>query len=118
MKAGSESGWVKSSLHPLERTFFPNPDIANDQNAEKDQHLNQPEQAEGFELHRPGKQEDGFHVEDHKEDGHNIETDGVAAPGMVYRINTALIRHEFRLLRIVRTNQLSRQQGHWEQNSY
>src|ERR1700684_4441191 len=60
---------ARSFVHPLQRALLPNPDVSHDQDAEENHHLQQPEQAEQLELHRPGKQEDGLYVEDHEQDG-------------------------------------------------
>jgi hypothetical protein len=57
---------AEANSHPFQSAFFPDPDVAHDQDGEEDQHLNQSKHAERLELHRPGKQEDGLHIEDHE----------------------------------------------------
>src|SRR5215467_8785911 len=44
-----------AQLHPLQRSLDPYPDVAHDQDAEKDQHLDQSEHTQRLELDRPGK---------------------------------------------------------------
>src|ERR1700758_1567089 len=51
-----------TSLHPLQRAFLPHPDVAHNQDGQKDQHLDQAKQAEGLELHRPGEKKNRLHV--------------------------------------------------------
>src|SRR5215468_10160332 len=95
-----ESAW--KNLHPFERAFFPDPDVAHDQDAEEDQHLNEPENSQRLELHRPGKQEDRFDVKNDKQDGDDVVTDGVASAGVVVGIDAAFVRHELGAVRTLR----------------
>jgi hypothetical protein len=53
-------------LHPFQRAFAPDPDVTDNQDGEEDEHFNKAEHAEGFELDRPGKQKNGFHIEHYK----------------------------------------------------
>src|SRR5579864_35844 len=103
--------------HPLQRTFLPDPDIANDQDAEEDQHLEQAEQAEGLELHRPRKKEDGLHIEDHKQDGDNVIADGVASTRTVDRIDAAFVGQQLLSMGIVGPNQSRQQKGDRDEDS-
>jgi hypothetical protein len=105
-----------SILHPLQRTFFPDPDVADDQDRDEDQHLEQAEQTEGLELHRPGKEEDRFHVEHDEKNRDDVITHRVAAARIVDGINAALVRHQFSLARILRPDELGQQQREWKEN--
>jgi hypothetical protein len=42
-------------LHPLQGALFPDPKVANHQDAQEDEHLQQSKQPERLELHGPGK---------------------------------------------------------------
>src|SRR5580700_2848913 len=105
-------------LHPLQSAFTPNPDVADDKDAEENEHLNQSEGAERFELHRPGEQKNGFHIEDHEEDGNNVIADGVTATGAIDGIDAAFVGHQFGAIGILRANQFRSQKRDRNQNSY
>src|ERR1700687_2548210 len=105
-------------LYPFQGAFFPDPDVADDQNEEEDQHFDQSEYAQRFELHRPREQENSLHIEDDEQDGHDVVPNRIAATGAVYRINAAFIGHQFGLAGIVGAHQLGCQQGHGYQDSY
>src|SRR5579863_4941039 len=90
-----------AALHPLQCSFSPDPDVPDDQDAEEDEHLNQPECSQRLELHRPRKQKDGLNIENHEQDGNNIVADGVTSSGAVDGIDAALVGHQFRPVRIV-----------------
>src|ERR1019366_362806 len=87
-------GLPPSELHPLQRVLLPDPDVSHNQDAEKNQHLQQAKQTQQLELYRPGKQEDGLHVEDHEQNGHDVETDGVAATRAIEGRNPTLVGHQ------------------------
>src|ERR1039458_4965031 len=103
-----QTEWAQ--LHPFQRTFLPNPDVPNQKNDEKYQNFHKSENTEGFELDRPGKQEDGFHIEDHEQDRDDVVADGVTAAGIVDGIDAALVGHQLGLARIVRADEFSQQQ--------
>ena len=87
-------------LGPVEGALFINPDIANEEYAEKDKHG---DERKGPPVRhnpraikkRPRKQEHGFHVEDHEKHGDDIKARGVAAPGVAFRGNTAFVGLKF-----------------------
>src|SRR5256885_8476002 len=106
-----------ASLHPLQRALFPNPDVTDDQDHEENQNLNQPEHAERFGLHCPGKKENCLHVEDHKKNGDDVKPDRVASTSGIDRIDAAFVGHQLRLARIFGAHQLRREQGHRNQNT-
>jgi hypothetical protein len=101
---------ITNSLDPLQRALFPDPDVADHQNDEKDEHLDQSEQAEQLELHRPGKKENHLDVEDDEQNSDDVEADGVASTGLAHGRDSALIRHQLRRMRIIRTHQLGQKQ--------
>src|SRR5262249_8142298 len=86
----TKSPIANSALHPLQRAFFPHPDVANNQNRQEDKHFDQAEEAEELEADGPREQEDRFHVEDHEQDGDDVITDGVASAGAVDGVDAAL----------------------------
>src|SRR5664280_2520292 len=92
--------WMPLRLNPFQRALLPYPDVSHDQDAEKDQHLQQTEQTQQLELHGPGKQEDGLHVEDHKQNGDNIKTDRVAATRAVEGRDAAFVGHQLGFERV------------------
>src|SRR5690242_8709426 len=67
------------SSHPFQRALFPRPDIPHDQDRQEHNYLGDAEPAQRAVLHCPGKQEDGFHIEDHEQNGDDVEAHGVAA---------------------------------------
>src|SRR5579862_9696701 len=105
-------------LDPFQGALFPDPDISHDQDQQEDQHFDQAEYAQRFELNRPGEEENGLHVEDHEKDGDDVIAHGVASAGGVYRIDAALVGHQFGLAGIVRPHQLGRQERDGNQDAY
>src|SRR5260370_26401642 len=97
-------------LHPVERSLLPEPYVADDEDAEKDQHLDQSEAAEGPELNGPWKQENRFHVEDHEQYGDDVITHGVASARAVVGIDAALVGHELDAVRTLRADNCRDQQ--------
>jgi len=95
---------------PIRVRPFPYPDITDHQDAEENQHLRQAESAEGFEPYRPGKQENGLHIEDHKEYRDNVI--GVRYSARVtFQWDRCRTRKASTFLsRIVGTHQLGQQQ--------
>src|SRR5881394_722059 len=81
-------------LHPLQSALFPYPDVANHQDGQEDHHFDKAEQLERFELHRPGKQEDGLYIKHHEQNGNDVKADGVTSARAAFRINAALVRHQ------------------------
>src|SRR3989338_1490769 len=81
----------RAPSHPIKRALLVEPEIADEQDAEKDQHLHQAEQTQLVVLHRPGKEEDCLHVEDDEQDGDDVKAHPEAAPGVALRRNPALI---------------------------
>jgi len=53
-------------LNPLECALLPDPNIAEHQDSEEDQHLYEPVRPKLFELHCPWEEEDCLHVENYK----------------------------------------------------
>src|SRR5581483_951122 len=80
-------------LHPFQRALFPDPDVANDQNGEENQHFDQAKETHRFELDCPREKKNGFYVEDDEQDGNDVITDRVAAAGKSDRIDAAFVRH-------------------------
>src|SRR5581483_6030008 len=78
-------------LHPFQSAFFIYPDVSDNQDGKKHNHLDQPEKAQHFELNRPREEENGFYVEDHKQDGDDVVAHRVAAARFHLRINAAFI---------------------------
>jgi len=103
---------------PLQRAFLPDPNVAHDQDAKEDQHLEQTEQAERLELNRPREEKNGLNVEDHEQDGDDVIANGVAPASAIDRIDSAFVRHQLRAVGIVRSNEASEHQRYGNQNSY
>src|SRR3990170_1244459 len=79
------------TLNPFESAFFVYPNVGDNQNGKKNTHLNQPKHSQRAELDRPGKQENCLHVEDHKQNGDNVETHRVASAGIRFRFDAAFV---------------------------
>src|SRR5580658_1836021 len=109
----SLAGW----LHPFQRAFSPDPDVADDQDREEDQHFEQAEQAEGLESYCPGKKKNCFHVEHDEEDGNDVITHGVAAAGAVDGIDAAFVGHQLGLAGIGGAHQLRGQKCDRQQSA-
>src|SRR5256885_2383792 len=77
----------------------------------------QPKQSEGFEFHRPRKQKDCFHVEHHKQDSNDVIAHSVSSARAVDRVDAALVRHQLRFARVLRTHQLGGQQRDRQQRA-
>src|ERR1700730_4379441 len=104
-------------LHPFERSLLPDPYVANDEDAEKDQHLDQSEAAESLELYGPWKQENRFHIEDHEQYGDDVITHGVASAGAVVGIDAALVRHQLHPVGTLRADNSRDQQRDGNQDA-
>src|SRR5271165_4686751 len=99
------SPWGIHLLYPLQGALFPDPDVSHDQDAEKDQHLQQPKQAQQLELHRPGEEEDRLHVEYDKQLAEDIEANRVAAAPTENRREAALGGHQLGFERVLGADQ-------------
>src|SRR5271165_6794434 len=97
-------------LHPFQRALFPHPDVYYDQDDEKDQHLDQPEQPEGLELHRPRKQKNRLHIEHNEQNRNDVIANRVASSRVVDGVDPALVRHQLGLAGILRPHQFGQQQ--------
>src|ERR1700722_7716325 len=91
---------------------FPTPKVAYNQDGQEKQHLDQAEQSESLELHRPRKQEDRFHIEDDKKNRDDVIPNRIAAASAVDRIDATFVRHQLGPAGVIRTHQLRRQQGY------
>src|SRR5262249_51649650 len=78
-------------LNPLERALLPGPYVTHHQDQQEDEHFGYAEPAEGAVFDRPRKQEDRFHVEDHKQDGDDVEAYGIPAARIGSRLDAALV---------------------------
>ena len=68
-----------SNLNPIERAALPQPDVAHDQDAQEDEHLDQAKESQDVVLNSPRKQINRLDVEDDKENGDEVIAHGVAA---------------------------------------
>src|SRR3954462_6383752 len=84
-----------AGLCPVQRTLLNNPNVSDDQNAEKYQHFRQTKQSELPIYDRPGKQEDGLDIENHEQNGDDVVANRITLPRIGIRIDAALIRHQF-----------------------
>src|SRR2546423_13142225 len=95
--------WQSSmSLCPLQRAFAPRVVITDNQNADKDEHLDQRELGEreilAHENDRPGQEEDRLNVENQKQHRDDVVTHCEAFVRAGYRIDAALVRPHLVLL--------------------
>src|ERR1700728_2383455 len=84
-------------LDPFERAFVPYPDVADDQDGEENQHLQQTEGAECLEAYGPGKKKNCFHVEDYEKDGDDVVANSVASASAVDGVDAAFVGHQLGL---------------------
>ncbi len=84
----------------VERALFVQPDVADQEDAEKNEHGKQSKGGQmrhkpGAKQDGPGKKKDGFHIEDHEEHGNDVEAGGISAAGAGFRENAAFVRLKF-----------------------
>src|ERR1035437_2176575 len=85
---------TRSLAGPVEGPFLPKIDVAREQNADVQRHLNEAGPSQALEHHRPGVEENGFHIEQNKEHPNKIETDGKGSAGITHGNASALIGAE------------------------
>src|SRR5215469_11430337 len=95
---GACAGRAKSG--EVQRALLVEPDVANQENPEKNKHREQGKSGKvlydpGTEKDRPGKQKDGFHVENHKKHGDDVKARGVAPASRAFRDDAAFIGLQF-----------------------
>ena len=76
-----------------------------------------PKPPQRLELHRPGKKENRFHIEDDEQDGDDVVADGVTSARVVIGIDAALVGHELGAIRTLRANDARHRQRDRNQNS-
>src|SRR4029078_6993808 len=79
-------GWSAGRSVPIQCLLLPGVEEADDEDPDEDDHLAEPEPTELAEEHRPRKEEDHLDVEDHEEQGEDVEVRGVTAPGLPHRL--------------------------------
>jgi hypothetical protein len=65
-----------SLLSPVQCLPFPDVEVSQHQDHQKDEHLDQPEETELVEEDRPGKKKDRLNIENHEENGDQKVTNG------------------------------------------
>src|SRR5688572_25881448 len=93
-RSSIQAGISVSGSRPVEGALLNNPNVSDDQNTEKHEHLDQTEQRELFVNDCPGKQEHSFHIENDKQNRDDVVTDRIAFAGIRLRIHTALVRRQ------------------------
>jgi hypothetical protein len=84
----------------VERALFVQPDVADQEDAEKNEHR---EQREGGQMMReprakqdgPGNKKDGFHFEDNEEHGNDVPAGGVTSASAGFGEDAAFVRLKF-----------------------
>src|SRR5690348_4060801 len=84
-------------LRPIEGALLDNPNVSNYQNTKKHEHLGEPEQSELAVNDGPWEKENGFNVEDDKQNRHNVVADCVSLSRIRVRIDAAFVRRQFAL---------------------
>src|SRR5262249_6232778 len=79
-------------LRPVEGTLLDDPDVSDDEYAQKYEHLHQTKQRQLLVYDGPREQKYGLDIENHEEDRHNVIADRVTLAGIRFRIDAALIR--------------------------
>src|SRR5206468_1430482 len=70
------------SSNPVESTLLVCPHVSDRQNHQKHRDFGDAKPAELAITDGPREQEDGLHVEDDEQNGDDVETDGIPAPGI------------------------------------
>src|SRR5437764_6455840 len=83
-----------SNLNPIQRATLPQPDVAHDQDAQEDEHLDQAKESQDVVLNSPRKQINRFDVENDKEDRDEVIAHGVAAARIGFGRDSALVGHQ------------------------
>src|SRR3954465_11997656 len=69
--------FLRRRLRPVQGAFLDNPNISDDQDAEKHEHFHQPEKRELPIDDGPREQEYRLDIEDHEKNGNDVVTDGI-----------------------------------------
>src|SRR5205823_1216152 len=94
---------------PVQAPCLPDVHIGDEDEGDEHHHLDEAEQPEAAELHRPGEQEDRLDVEDDEQHRDDVELHGEAlAAGVPLRDDPALVRRELRGRRLSRTQERRR----------
>jgi hypothetical protein len=114
-------------LHPIQRALAVQPHIPKHQDSQKREHADQQAQRSQIigtrcesccamrvrEINRPRKKKNCFHIENHKQNRHNIKSHRIPRPRVALRRNPALIRFQLRAKTSRRrTNQLEQKNRH------
>src|SRR6266849_2387110 len=91
-------------LRPIQCAFFNNPDVSNNQNSKKHQHLDESKQSQLLIKDSPRKQKNGLDVEDDKENRNNVIANRIALTRIRVWIDTALVGHQLPLSATVWAN--------------
>ena len=88
-------------LRPFQRALAPGVVVTNNENSDKDKHLDERELSEreivAHENDRPGQKKDRLHVEDQKQHRHDVITDRESRVGVGRRIDAAFVRSHLAL---------------------
>lgn len=111
--------WLDAAteLNPFEGALLPDPDVADDQDGEEDQHLEEAKQAERLELDGPGEEKDRFDIKHHEKNSDNVKAHRISAACVVDGIDAALIGHQLGFIWIVGPDQFGREQRNRKQCS-
>jgi hypothetical protein len=87
-------------LGPIKSALFVEPYIADQQDADKDEHgdervASRVGRKPGAVQNGPGKEEDHFDVEDNEQHGDDVEARGIATRGVAFGGNAAFVGQEF-----------------------
>src|ERR1039457_4004509 len=103
--------------YPLQSPFLVSPDVPDNQDGQEYRHLRHPKPTQGPVPDRPRKQEDGFHVEDHKQNGNDVKPYRVAPARVRSGLDAAFVRLQLGAERGRRAYQLGGEnQHHREEN--
>src|SRR4051794_32474161 len=94
-KAESQEPRAKSRLlHPLERALLPRVVVTDNQDEDEHQHLDEAEQPQPVENHRPWKHKYSLDVENHEQHRDEIVADAVPVARIRDRLDSAFVRLE------------------------
>ena len=97
---------------PLERALLPGVRVADDEDEEEDDHLDQAEQLQLVHDDRPREHEHGLDVEDDEQHRDEEVADAVAVAGVAPRLDAALVRLELHLVVALGPHQPRHEQRH------
>src|SRR6267142_6702825 len=99
-------------LRPVEGAFLDNPDVSNNQNTKKHQHLDESKYRQLLVKDSPREKENGLDIEDYKQNSDHVITDRISLPRIGIGIDAAFVGRQLPLTARLRPDQPRHQKRH------